>query len=303
MDANKNNFQVTMQKNEGILTAFKNKYPRNMSDVIEHNVPKIVITLSIILFAGILTFNIIIGAMALLMGPMLLSFGKKLKKKEREKEANMPKGEVITAKKMMEYTDDIQKSYGDYSDVKDYIEKFKAQTRQVDMHKKKLISRFTTWYTIVIIAISVTFFCMMIVNLKDRLSHISFPQKTDLYSRILKIEDNEPLLTLTPFDTKIADGYKIENQKLDFYMTDYRYISTKGVKIDGATPDDKFILWIVDSTGNSFDRCPQFNFKCTDEIIEAQPRYYKSDFTLLNAFVNLKDNAKNLKFKIEKVEE
>lgn len=48
MDANKNNFQVTMQKNEGILTAFKNKYPRNMSDVIEHNVPKIIITLSII---------------------------------------------------------------------------------------------------------------------------------------------------------------------------------------------------------------------------------------------------------------
>ena len=86
-------------------------------------------------------------------------------------------------------------------------------------------------------------------------------------------------------------------------MTDISYISTKGVKIDGATPDDEFILWIVDSTGNSFDRCPQFNFKCTDEIIEAQPRYYKSDFTLLNAFVNLKDNAKNLKFKIEKVEE
>ena len=171
------------------------------------------------------------------------------------------------------------------------------------MQKKKLISRFNTWYTIVIIAISVTFFCMMIVNLKDRLSNIKIPQKSDVFSSILKIEDNEPLLTLTPFDTQIADGYKIENQNLDFYMTDYRYISTKGVKIDGATPDDEFILWIVDSTGNSFDRCPQFNFKCTDEIIEAQPRYYKSDFTLLNAFVNLKDNAKNLKFKIEKVEE
>ena len=204
---------------------------------------------------------------------------------------------------MMAYTDDIQKSYGDYPDVKDYIEKFKAQTRQVDMQKKKLISRFNTWYTIVIIAISVTFFCMMIVNLKDRLSNIKIPQKSDIFSSILKIEDNEPLLTLTPFDTQIADGYKIENQNLDFYMTDYRYISTKGVKIDGATPDDEFILWIVDSTGNSFDRCPQFNFKCTDETIEAQPRYYKSDFTLLNAFVNLKDNANNLKFKIEKVEE
>lgn len=299
MDANKNNFQVTMQKNEGILTAFKNKYPRNMSDVIEHNVPKIVITLSIILFAGILTFNIIIGAMAILMGPMLLSFGLKLKKKE----ANKPKDVGITVKEMMAYTDDIQKSYGDYPDVKDYIEKFKAQTRQVDMQKKKLISRFNTWYTIVIIAISVTFFCMMIVNLKDRLSNIKIPQKSDVFSSILKIEDNEPLLTLTPFDTQIADGYKIENQNLDFYMTDYRYISTKGVKIDGATPDDEFIPWIVDSTGNSFDRCPQFNFKCTDEIIEAQPRYYKSDFTLLNAFVNLKGNAKNLKFKIEKVEE
>ena len=299
MDANKNNFQVTMQKNEGILTAFKNKYPRNMSDVIEHNVPKIVITLSIILFAGILTFNIIIGAMAVLMGPMLLSFGLKLKKKE----ANKPKDAGITVKEMMAYTDDIQKSYGDYPDVKDYIEKFKAQTRQVNMHKKKLISRFNTWYTIVIIAISVTFFCMMIVNLTDRLSHFSIPQKADTFSSILKIEDSEPLLTLTPFDTQIADGYEIENQTLDFYMTDYRYISTKGVKIDGATPDDEFILWIVDSTGNSFDRCPQFNFKCTDEIIEAQPRYYKSDFTLLNAFVNLKGNAKNLKFKIEKVEE
>ena len=270
-----------------------------MSDVIEHNVPKIVITLSIILFAGILTFNIIIGAMAILMGPMLLSFGLKLKKKE----ANKPKDVSITAKEMMAYTDDIQKSYGDYPDVKDYIEKFKAQTRQVDMQKKKLISRFNTWYTIVIIAISVTFFCMMIVNLKDRLSHFSIPQKSDVFSSILKIEDNEPLLTLTPFDSQIADGYEIENQNLDFYMTDYRYISTKGVKIDGATPDDEFILWIVDSTGNSFDRCPQFNFKCTDETIEAQPRYYKSDFTLLNAFVNLKDNANNLKFKIEKVEE
>ncbi|MBO4875358.1 MAG: hypothetical protein J5542_08640 [Bacteroidales bacterium] len=291
-----------MQSNEKVLTGFKNKYPRNMSDVIEHNVPKIVITLSIILFAGILTFNIIIGAMAVLMGPMLLSFGLKLKKKESEKKADT-RVDKLTAKEIIDINDKLKIKYGDYPDVKEYIEKFKAQTRQVDMHKKKLISRFNTWYTIVIIAISVTFFCMMIVNLKDRLSHFSIPQKADTFSSILKIEDNEPLLTLTPFDSKIADGYEIENQNLDFYMTDYRYISTKGVKIDGATPDDEFILWIVDSTGNSFDRCPQFNFKCTDETIEAQPRYYKSDFTLLNAFVNLKDNAKNLKFKIEKVEE
>lgn len=302
MDTNKNNFQVLMQSNEKVLTGFKNKYPRNMSDVIEHNVPKIVITLSIILFAGILTFNIIIGAMAVLMGPMLLSFGLKLKKKESEKKADT-RVDKLTAKEIIDINDKLKIKYGDYPDVKEYIEKFKAQTRQVDMHKKKLISRFNTWYTIVIIAISVTFFCMMIVNLKDRLSHFSIPQKADTFSSILKIEDNEPLLTLTPFDSKIADGYEIENQNLDFYMTDYRYISTKGVKIDGATPDDEFILWIVDSTGNSFDRCPQFNFKCTDETIEAQPRYYKSDFTLLNAFVNLKDNAKNLKFKIEKVEE
>ena len=302
MDTNKNNFQVLMQSNEKVLTGFKNKYPRNMSDVIEHNVPKIVITLAIILFAGILTFNIIIGAMAILMGPMLLSFGLKLKKKEREKE-NIPQYQKITAKEIIDINDKLKIKYGDYPDVKDYIEKFKAQTRQVDMQKKKLISRFNTWYTIVIIAISVTFFCMMIVNLKDRLSHFSIPQKADTFSSILKIENNEPLLTLTPFDTQIADGYKIENQNLDFYMTNYRYISTKGVKIDGATPDDEFILCIVDSTGNSFDRCPQFNFKCTDETIEAQRRYYKSDFTLLNAFVNLKDNANNLKFKIEKVEE
>lgn len=302
MNANKNNFQVLMQSNEKVLTGFKNKYPRNMSDVIEHNVPKIVITLSIILFAGILTFNIIIGAMAILMGPMLLSFGLKLKKKENEKKADT-RVDKLTAKEIIDVNDKLKIKYGDYPDVKEYIEKFKAQTRQVDMQKKKLISRFNTWYTIVIIAISVTFFCMMIVNLKDRLSHFSIPQKADVFSSILKIEDNEPLLTLSPFDTQIADGYEIENQNLDFYMTDYRYISTKGVKIDGATPDDEFILWIVDSTGNSFDRCPQFNFKCTDETIEAQPRYYKSDFTLLNTFVNLKDNANNLKFKIEKVEE
>ena len=170
MDTNKNNFQVLMQSNEKVLTGFKNKYPRNMSDVIDHNVPKIVITLSIILFAGILTFNIIIGAMAVLMGPMLLSFGLKLKKKESEKKADT-RVDKLTAKEIIDVNDKLKIKYGDYPDVKDYIEKFKAQTRQVDMHKKKLISRFNTWYTIVIIAISVTFFCMMIVNLKDRFSH------------------------------------------------------------------------------------------------------------------------------------
>ena len=51
------------------------------------------------------------------MGPMLLSFGLKLKKKE----ANKPKDVGITVKEMMAYTDDIQKSYGDYPDVKDRI--------------------------------------------------------------------------------------------------------------------------------------------------------------------------------------
>ena len=33
------------------FSAFKNKYPRNMSEIIDRNVPKIIITLSIILFA------------------------------------------------------------------------------------------------------------------------------------------------------------------------------------------------------------------------------------------------------------
>ncbi len=301
MNANKNNFQVIMQSNERVLSAFKNKYPRNMSEIIDRNIPKIIITLSIILFAGILTFDIIIGAMSILMGPMLLSFGLKLKKKYREKEESIHKDDKLTAEAIMDINDKLQTIYGDYSDVKDYVDRFKAQTRQIDLHKKKLISRFNTWYTIVIIAISLTFFCMMIVNLTERIS-FNIPQKTDLFCNILEIKNNEPLLTLTPFDSQIAGGYKIENQNLDFYITDKHFIRTSNIKIDGAAPDEEFILRIVDSNGNSFDRCPQFNFKCTDKTIEAQPRYYKSDFTLLNTFVNLKENANNLKFKIEKIE-
>ena len=166
MDANKNNFQICMQDVEGMLSNFKNKYPRNMSDVVDNNVPRIIIAMSVLMFSSILTFNVIIGAMSLIMGPMLLSFGLKLKKLMKERNAKNANVKEITTKEMMAAVENIENTYGDYSDVKEYVKKLIVQIHLVEKHKKKLIKKFDTWYWVVIIAVGIAFFVMMVMNFK-----------------------------------------------------------------------------------------------------------------------------------------
>ena len=298
MDANKNNFQTSMQEIEGMLSNYKNKYPRNISDVVDNNIPKMLIILAIIMFAGFLTLNLMVGLMTMLFAPLLLAFGLKLKKKMREKIESNTKGSDISIKEMNVAIENLQNVYGEYPDVKEYIDKLNVQIQQVDSQKKKMLKKFNTGFYITIIAIVVAFISLMVINLTNRTTYIG----TEKYSEILNIKDGEPLMTLTPFNTQIAEGYNIETQQLDFQLKDNYFIRTANVKISGANADDTFIIWIVANDGNVFDRSPKFVFNYGDKEIESHPICYNSNFTLLNTLMNLKENAKNLKFKIEKVE-
>jgi len=298
MDANKNNFQTSMQKIEGMLSIYKNKYPRNISDIVNNNIPRMLIILAIIMFAGILTQNLMIGAMTMLFAPLLLAFSIKLKKKMREKIASNTKGSDISIKEINASIENLKNIYGEYPDVKEYIDKLNIQIKQVDSNKKKMVKKFNIGFYITIIAIAVAFISLMIININNKVTYIG----TEKYCEIINIKDGEPLMTLTPFNTQIAEGYNIETRKLDFLLRDNYFIRTTNVKISGANSDDTFIIWIVDSNGNVFDRSPKFVFNYGDKEIESHPICYNSNFTLLNTLMNLKGNAKNLKFKIEKVE-
>lgn len=308
MELNKNNFQIRMQELEDLLSKYKNLYPRNISEIATNFLPKGLIILSIMMFTGIISLNLIVMVMAIIIAPIILIFGIKLKKKTQERITSTIEINKITINTLNQKKQELQDDYGEYPDVKDYIEKFDEQIEQTSKHKISLERKFKKGYITVIICIIALFLCMAMVNVNRNMNFKN--SSIDGFCEIFEIENTDPFLTLKPYDTKISDNITIETGSINLYFRQGNtyYLQSKEIKISGAEKDDVFRMWIVDDEGKIFDRSPKFIFSNGDSKIESYPLCYISNkngisnkFMALIALKKLHENAGNLKFKIEKI--
>lgn len=308
MAANKNDFQIKMQNLENLLSQYKNSYPRNTSEILTNSVPMILIILALLLFGSFFTLNFVLIIMSCLASPVLLIFGIILRVRLRKQISTNTASNKNIITEINSKKQELQSEFGEFPDVKEYIKKLDEEIIAAQKHKRKIKRNYRLGFALILATIVVSSICLMVINMKD----ISTDYKNlsiYKYNEILGIEEEEPLITLKPYDTNIGDEYTIETQNLDFFYKDVSdiHLISKEIKIAGACEDDVFRMWIVDSEGNIFGRSPKFEFKYGEAPINSYPlcHYSETDkdnkFVALGILTNLHENAGKLKFKIEKV--
>ncbi|MBQ5453677.1 MAG: hypothetical protein IIU03_04290 [Bacteroidales bacterium] len=301
---------------ETLLSEYKNSYPKNFSEMVRTGLP-----LFMIVFSMMLGVNFFVNGSGdesvgfAMVGMVLFVFGIVLYAKFAK---IIQKGDNAFVRKKI---DTLQNDFKAYPDVKNYAAKCSDELTAAEKHKSKI----KTVYYCVFGGFLLLFGCYILWGAAKGFSRFldtdsgkAVYNKVDFngYFVCLNLKEDVPLLSVKPLKNEISDGIKLEDGKLDVFLTDFYKepdgsvcnLSAMKPAISGAENSDKFRLVLTYQDGKPVERCPKFYFDgakggiistgafCIDMVSKKQNR-----FQALQTLRYIQANSERLRFLVEKM--
>jgi hypothetical protein len=217
-----------------------------------------------------------------------------------------------------ENIESMKKEFEQYPDVKKYIQKCETELNAEKKHKTRIKLLYNIFFIgsfILLTGYVITDFGLTVyheIGNKNcnTISH-------DEITKILDLDAETPFLSLQPVTTTIDNNTKIENKKLDFYLSNYysnnlnesvRVLRIQKPEIEGSQNGEMFRITITEPDGRPVTRCPRFSFSAeSSPYISTYMFCYLLQFNRQNRFQTiqtlryLQKNKDNLRFLVEKI--
>jgi hypothetical protein len=316
---------------EDMLKQYKNQYPKNLGDLLRNALPYILLVLGIIVlpmftFGKLLSTGDLSASLGLFSTSVLLVAlgGIMIFKFKGDKSIDPTLSQRINAAKNQ------MSQLAEYPDIKKYLDGYDTQIAKTAQSKQNVKNKF---YMIIAAAglLGVVYGVMAIkgtgvlsgsnfsiTDLKDmkydphKKTNVSFNFGLFGTGEIIGIGVTEPLMTLSPLNTDIDGGGKVETAQIEvFYQSNA--LSIKELEISGASDGDRFRLIVTDVNGDPVAKSPRFVFKpsqttqiesanfCFEKTISMDIESSQSYFSTLQVCRFLHDNQKDLRFLVEKL--
>lgn len=296
---NKETIRQRINYTESLLQAYKNEYPKNISDCWRKRAPFLIIALATILpFAFLTTTSVILLLLAVVPIIVIICIIEiimcmaKYRRKEKTRTA---------------ITDSLANlnEYMDYSDVRQYCEKTNTAVDNLNSQKKKMRSKANTISILTIVGSIVFSLCSMILpaafntNTNFNMDFLGFNNLDTFEAQYLKSGNVD---VATEKCTFRMENYLLNNKENDEYGC-FRLRATN-LDIRGVKDDDILIMKITDKDGVPKAFVPEFIFngsrlKTGKGVISAPQDETINPFENYEALKSIK--AGGLYFTVEKV--
>ena len=302
MEDIKSRFQQLSTELESLLEQYKTCYPRNMGQMIRHNIGKIMVfSIFIVFIPFVLSMSLTAIIFAVVVFPGLLMFAVLNMHMGNDEVAKEWRKSAIGISLLLDADDEgnyyrqIQSAKAQvapltqYPDVHNYLEGFDKRFNSAVDAKKQVHSRFTKFilFSIAgIIGLSIFFGARLGYKGIDDTVDDAMEYMTLNIHELLGAEKDQPLFTLQNIDSE---------SKVDFYY-DGKYFKSKGLqKPSGAV----YILTFTDKDGVPIPRSPRIRLDESVQEICTEFAGEKIEFAVFKILEYLRDHQQDLRYKIE----
>lgn len=302
---NKALFQRISSGLEANLEQYKNQYPKNLAQMIRHNLGKItVVAVCIILFIMMFCMSLTAGMMLLAGTPGILLFAVMAAAGNKD-ESVEDNGSLANIHRLKDQLQPLTA----YPDVKQYSDGFDKKMDEVTAQKDATRAKFKRYIkTSLIIAGSIIILLILRIEISNQNGTTDqiMQSENDRYIQdVLDLKLDEPFVTLKPS----LKGLESPDNEVFFYVCDgfdgNRQIRDEenlnmfasGMKLKcNTTAHDSYVLSITDKDGKIVPRSPRFVFYGNQDA--SYSNYFDETLRIL---LYLRNHQQDLRYKVEKI--
>ncbi|MBQ1698704.1 MAG: hypothetical protein II075_12580 [Bacteroidales bacterium] len=314
MESIKTQFQNDLADLENTFMSFKDGGSQTFGAMWRAGLPFFLMLLSIFMaidsFASRTSFTTCVAALAVLVFAILLFV----------RTAWLYDKNRVSLNELKTKIDSVEKKYAEYPDVEVLIKQLWESVSVVRRHERLITTLFWVSFVGFFIIYSVKIYFGFAEQSDSKLSNKVY---IDHYCDALNLQNDVPMLRISPLKTDIANGITLKSEHIDVYLhydlgneiivdrdtsRDYRALRMIAPDISGSDFVDKYRLAITDETGKRISGCPEFFFTAEDKgkIIKSDDfafyDYSKQyQFQALHTLKYLQDNQQRLRFLVEKI--